>query len=134
VTVTVVLADDHALVRRELRRLVETQEDWQVCGEAKNGEEAIQLCDELRPDVVVLDVHMPLMNGLEAARRICKIAPSIGIVIVSADSQVLGSAAIEVGARACISKSKAADQLVPAIQALLEVDATYFPSEPPARL
>lgn len=131
-TITVVLADDHALVRRELRRLVETQEDWLVCGEATNGEEAVLLCDELRPDVVVLDVHMPLMNGLEAARRIRKIAPSIGIVIVSADSQVLGPAAVEVGARACISKTRAADQLVPAIQTLLELDATYFPSEPPA--
>ena len=131
--VHIVLADDHALVRREIRRLLEAEEGWLVCGEAENGREAVRLCETLRPDVVALDIRMRVMDGLEAARRIREIAPAIAVVIVSMhDSEVMVKAATVAGAVAYILKSEASEHLVPAIRALL-ADATDLPSRSQAR-
>jgi DNA-binding NarL/FixJ family response regulator len=133
VAVHIVLADDHALVRRELRRLLEAEEGWLVCGEAENGREAVRLCETLRPDVVALDIGMQVMDGLEAAKRIREIAPATVVVIVSMhDSEVMMKAATVTGAGAYILKSEASEHLVPAIRALL-ADATDLPSRSQAR-
>jgi DNA-binding NarL/FixJ family response regulator len=127
VPVRIVLADDHALVRRELRRLIEAEDGWLVCGEAENGREAVRLCHALRPDVVALDIRMPLMGGLEATRRIREIAPATVVVIVSMDdSEAMAAAARIAGAHSYVLKTDAPEQLVPAIRALL-AEATYPP-------
>ncbi len=124
----IVLADDHALIRREFRRLVEAEEGWFVCGEAENGEEAVRLCAALRPDVIILDISMPRMGGIDAAKRIREIAPAIAVLIVSMHaSEMLIAAAINAGARGYVMKSEAPEHLVPAMRVLLQPDATYFP-------
>jgi DNA-binding NarL/FixJ family response regulator len=120
VPVRIVLADDHVLVRRELRRLLEAEEDWFVCGEAANGQEAVGLCGALRPDVVALDISMPVMGGLEAARRVREIAPACLVVVVSLDdSEAMAAAARGAGAHSYVLKAEAPEQLVPTIRALL---------------
>jgi len=78
---TVLIVDDNARVRRSLRFLLETRTEWNICGEAENGADAVQKVRNLKPDVVILDLAMPVMNGLEAAREICKIAPSAHMVM-----------------------------------------------------
>jgi DNA-binding NarL/FixJ family response regulator len=126
----IVLADDHALVRRQLRRLLEAEEGWVVCGEAGDGMEAVRLCEAFRPDIAILDINMPVMSGLKAAKRIREIASSIRIVFVSMHSdEALLAAAIGTGAHGYVQKNEADAQLVPAIQTLLQTDATYFPSQ-----
>jgi DNA-binding NarL/FixJ family response regulator len=124
--VRIVLADDHALVRRELRKLLEAEEDWLVCGEADSGTEAVRLCETLQPHVAVLDITMPRLTGIEAAKRIQQIVPAIAVVIVSShvDEGQMRAAALEAGARACISKRDAPTHLVRAIRALLQPDLT----------
>ena len=119
-TLRIVLADDHAVVRRELRRLLEAEDDWVVCGEANNGWEAVRLCEALRPDLVVLDMSMPLMGGVQATRRIREIAPATVVAMLSMDDHKgLVATAIQAGARAFILKSEAPERLVPAIRAIL---------------
>jgi DNA-binding NarL/FixJ family response regulator len=128
VATRILLADDHALLRRELRRLIEAEPSFVVCGEAANGIEAVLLSATLRPDVIALDISMPLMGGIEAAKRIREVAPAVAIVIVSMDdSEGMVEAAIAAGARGYIAKHDAHDRLVPAIRALL-ANATYLPT------
>src|ERR1700739_4041808 len=82
-TVRIFIAADHEIFRRGLRSLLESHSHWHVCGEAANGQEAIEKVKELKPDVVVLDVTMPRINGLEAAREIRRIVPESKVVILS---------------------------------------------------
>ncbi len=126
-TVRIVVADDHALIRRELRRLLEAEDGWAVCGEAGDGREAVHLCAFHRPDAAALDINMPLMAGIEAAAKIREVAPAVAIVIVSVHvSELLVAAALDAGARGYIVKSEAPDHLVPAIRTLVETSGTYF--------
>ena len=125
--VRIVVADDHLLIRRELRRLLEAEDGWAVCGEAENGKEAVHLCKTRRPDAVTLDITMPLVGGIEAATHIREVAPTVAVVIVSVHvSDLLIAAALEAGARGYIVKGEAPDHLVPAIRALVETNATYL--------
>jgi DNA-binding NarL/FixJ family response regulator len=115
----ILIADDHELVRRGLRALLASKSDWEVCGEATNGIEAVEKARELRPDVVVLDITMPQLGGLDAARLILRDAPKAEIVVLSQyDAQQMAPRAREVGARGYICKSDVASQLVQAIEAI----------------
>ena len=82
--ITVLLAEDHAIVREGLRTLLELEQDISVVGEAENGRQAVELAERLRPDVVVMDIAMPLLNGMEATRQILRDQPETRIIILSA--------------------------------------------------
>lgn len=126
----ILLVDDHEVVRRGVRNLLDGPADWEVCGEAENGQQAIDKTVELKPDLIILDVSMPVMNGIEAARRIHLFAPGVKIVIFSMhDSPQIAQQAIEAGASACLLKSEAASDLEAVIAGLLK-PAVRSASEP----
>jgi DNA-binding NarL/FixJ family response regulator len=114
------IVDDHEIFRRGLRALLEPSSEWQICGEAVDGQDAIEQCKSLKPDIVVLDVSMPRLNGLEAARLITQEKPEPQIVIITQhDSPQIRSAALEAGARAFVTKSAIGSDLVAAIRELI---------------
>jgi DNA-binding NarL/FixJ family response regulator len=124
----ILVADDHDIIRRGLRQLLTSHEGWQVCGEAKTGREAIALAEKLQPEVVVLDITMPEMNGLEAARRLHKQFPKMGILILTMHfSEQLVREVVAAGARGYILKSDADSDLPSAIEALAN-HQTFFTS------
>lgn len=103
---TFLLVDDFAAARSQLRRLIGSAPQWQVIGEAKNGEEAIQLARQLRPDIILLDVAMPGVNGIRAAKRIKKHLPETHIIIYSAyNTHLISKRALDAGADAYLNKS-----------------------------
>jgi DNA-binding NarL/FixJ family response regulator len=115
------IADDNATVRRMLRALLETHEGWQVCGEAENGLEAVAKAKELRPDVIILDLAMPVMDGLRAAREIVAALPGVPLLIHTLHNAP--GVELEVkkaGARKIINKTDNADELLKAIEEALE--------------
>jgi two-component system response regulator NreC len=117
-TLRILIADDHALIRRSLRSLLLTHSNWAVCGEAVDGQDAVDKARELRPDVVLLDVTMPGMTGLEAAPIIRREVPDSQVVIVTQhDSAELSRRATAVGAQGFVVKSEIARDLMPAIEA-----------------
>ncbi len=115
------IVDDHEIFRRGLRALLEPSPDWQICGEAVDGLDAVEKCKLLKPDIVVMDVSMPRLNGLEAARLIKKENPERQIVIITQhDSAQIRNAAIEAGAQAFVTKSTVGSELVFAIKSLIQ--------------
>src|SRR5882672_131036 len=82
-TVKILVADDHDIIRRGLKQLLTSRPGWEVCGEAKTGREAVALAEQLKPEIIVMDISMPDLNGLEAARRIHKAFPKTGILILT---------------------------------------------------
>jgi PAS domain S-box-containing protein len=115
----ILIADDHELFRRGLRSFLESRSDWHVCGEAADGKEAVAKAKELKPDVVLLDVSMPKMNGLEAARLIRREIPDSNILIVSQnDANLMEKAALQAGARRYIQKTRISPDLTEALEAL----------------
>jgi DNA-binding NarL/FixJ family response regulator len=119
--VRILVADDHEVVRQGLRGLVEAQPGWQVVGEAVDGREAVEKAKQLRPDIVVLDVSMPNLNGLEATRQIRKAVPDTEVLILTMhDSEPLVRDVLEAGARGYVLKSDAGRELVTALQAVLK--------------
>ena len=117
--VRILIADDNTLVRKLLRNLVEQDKDWEVCGEAIDGGEVVQRIMETQPDLIVLDFHMPVMNGLQAAREIAKVAPEVPVLLCTAHLSIglLGEAR-RIGIQGAVSKSRAGD-IVKGIKALL---------------
>jgi DNA-binding NarL/FixJ family response regulator len=116
-SIRIVIADDHEIFRRGLRSLLESREDWQVCGEAVDGQEAVDRVRELKPDVVVLDVTMPRMNGLEAAREIRRQVPDSKVVILSQhEPGLMKQSALAAGAGAYVTKSEVSRELMNAIE------------------
>ncbi|HEY3130852.1 MAG TPA: response regulator transcription factor [Acidobacteriota bacterium] len=115
----ILIADDHEVVRRGLRIIIESQPGWQVCAEATNGREAVEKASECLPDLALLDISMPELNGLEAASRILQFLPKAEILILTVhDSDVLEKEAVDRGANGYVVKSRAARDLVAAIQSL----------------
>ena len=113
------VADDHEVVRQGLRVLLENGTGWTVCGEASNGREAVEKALELKPDVVVLDVAMPHLNGLEATRQILRESPRTSVLILSAnESEDLVHEVLAAGARGFLLKSDAGKDLLVAIEGL----------------
>ena len=117
VTIKVVIADDHSLVRQGLRRYLDMAEDIDVVGEASNGEEAIGLVEEAQPDVVLLDIRMPGVDGLEAARRIRDRFPNVGAIMLTAyDDRQFVVEAVRAGARGYVLKARDAEHLIQTVR------------------
>jgi DNA-binding NarL/FixJ family response regulator len=115
----ILIADDHALVRQGLRSVLEAQTGWTVCGEAQDGREAVKLGLKLRPDIFLLDVTMPNLNGLDATRQICRALPGTPILILTMhESEELCAEAVQAGASGCVLKSDSPRQLLAAIEAV----------------
>jgi DNA-binding NarL/FixJ family response regulator len=117
--VRILVADDHQVVRTGLRALLESKTGWQVCAEAANGREAVEKAGQLKPDVAVLDIGMPLLNGVEATRQIRKLSPQTEILILTMhDSEQLVQEVLGAGAHGYILKDDADRNLVAAVDAL----------------
>jgi DNA-binding NarL/FixJ family response regulator len=117
--VRILVADDHQVVRTGLRALLESKSGWQVCAEAANGREAVEKAGQLKPDVAVFDIGMPLLNGVEATRQIRKLSPQTEILILTMhDSELLIQEVLGAGALGYILKDDADRNLVAAVDAL----------------
>jgi len=115
----ILVVDDHELVRRGLKSILETHPNWKVVGEAITGREAIEKAEALRPEVVILDMSMPELNGLEATRAILKVAPNARVLVLTQhDSEQLVQSFLQAGAQGYLVKSDAARDLVPAVDSL----------------
>ena len=118
-TVRILLVDDHPIVRQGLKTLLEGRTGWEVIGEASDGAEAVEKAKDLNPDVMVLDVTMPNMNGLEACRLLRRQAPQLEILFVTQhDSPQMMREAMDAGARGYVVKSNAARDLLAAVEAV----------------
>ena len=127
--ITVLLAEDHMIVREGLRALLEAEDDIEVIGEAQTGRQAIQLTKKLRPGVVVMDIAMPLLNGLEATRRILKAVPATRVLILSAhgDDEYIRQV-VRLGAAGYLIKQTSADLLSRAIREVQKGNTFFSPS------
>jgi DNA-binding NarL/FixJ family response regulator len=125
----VLLADDHGIVRRGLRSLIETQPDIKVVAEAGDGLEALKLCEEHRPNAIILDVAMPKLNGIEVAERVQKLPnpPSVLILSMHADESYI-IRALAAGARAYLLKDATDEDLIPALRAVAAGKPFFSPS------
>jgi two-component system, NarL family, response regulator NreC len=127
--IRILLADDHTVVRKGLRLLLESQPGFEVVADASNGRETVALAEQHLPDVVVMDVAMPILNGIEAARQISAKQPQTAIVFLSmhADEGYVLKA-LKAGARAYLLKDSAENDLIAAIQAVNEGKAFFSPA------
>ncbi len=117
--IRVLIADDHEVMRRGVRAVVEQQPGWSVCAEASNGREAVELVEKLRPEIVVMDVQMPDLNGLEATRQIKKIAPTTEVLMFTGlETEDLVREVFEAGARSYILKTDGREPLEMALKSL----------------
>lgn len=115
----ILIVDDQALVRRAVRQLLESEGGWSICGEAADGRDAISKIQALRPDVVVMDLSMPVMGGLEATRHIHQSCPRVQVLILTLyDLPNLLQTVQEAGAQGCVLKSNSFRDLVPAVESL----------------
>ena len=122
----ILIADDHELARRGIRDLLEAHPGCEVCGEAKDGRESVELATSLKPDVVLLDIGMPNLNGLEATRQILAATPDVAILILTMhDSDTVVREGLRAGAKAFLLKSDAGRDLVAAVEAL-QLQRTFF--------
>jgi two-component system, NarL family, response regulator NreC len=125
----ILVADDHDIVRKGLRFLLELQSELDVVGEAKDGREAVRLAAELDPNIVIMDIAMPLLNGIEAAAQIAKRNPRVGIIILSMYSdETYLVRALAAGAKGCLLKESTESDLVRAVQAVSQ-GRPYFSSQ-----
>jgi DNA-binding NarL/FixJ family response regulator len=124
----ILIADDHDLMRRGIKTLLLSHAGWEVCGEAQTGREAVSQTEELKPDVVVLDISMPDLNGMEAARRIRKASPGTEVLILSMHfSDQLIREIVEAGVRGYIVKSDSDRDLIVAVETLAKHKPFFTP-------
>ena len=117
--VRILVVDDHAVVRRGIRALLESREGWDVCGEATTGRDAVDLCRRLRPDIVVMDLSLPDLSGLEATRQILKGGASTEVLVLTMHhSEELARDVLQAGARGYVLKSDADENLIAAVDSL----------------
>jgi DNA-binding NarL/FixJ family response regulator len=118
--VRIMIADDHAIVRRGLRSLLENQPGWEVSAEASNGREAVEKAAQFKPDVAVVDIGMPQLNGLDATRQIVAVVPATEVLILTMhQSEEVAREVLRAGARGYVLKSDADVHLIAAVDALL---------------
>ena len=128
--IRILIVDHFEHIRGMLRALLEAEEGWQVCGEAADGQAAIDQCVLLQPTLVVLDIHMPVRNGLETAREIMLLFPQMLILILTMDGAPnFALAAVACGAQGLMVKARASEELVPAVATLLRGER-YFSGAP----
>lgn len=124
----ILVADDHDLMRRGLRALLEAHEGWSICAEANTGNEAVSKAEELKPDIAILDITMPELNGVEAARRILKVSPHTEILVLSVHySEQLIREIHDAGVRGYIAKSESDRDLIKAVEALANHKSFFTP-------
>jgi two-component system, NarL family, response regulator NreC len=127
--IRVLIADDHGVVRKGLRLLLEQYEDLAVVGEAANGREAVHLAEELKPDVMIMDVAMPLLNGIDAAAQVLKNDPGLGVIILTmhADEAYL-LRALDVGVKGYLLKESAEQDLLRAVKTVSQRKPFFSPA------
>jgi DNA-binding NarL/FixJ family response regulator len=124
----ILIADDHEVARQGIRSLLESHAEWEVCGEARDGREAVDYASRLKPDVLLLDIGMPNLNGLDAARQILATMPEARILILTVhDSEQVVREVLAAGARGFLLKSDAGRDLLAAVEAL-QHRRTFFTS------
>ena len=127
--IRVLLGDDHTVLRQGLRKILEDRREWRVVAEAGNGRDAVREAIELTPDVAVLDIGMPLLNGIEATRQIVRRAPSVRVLILSMHSdQAYVTQAVQAGARGYLLKESAGSELIAAIAAVAAGKSFFSPA------
>jgi len=127
--IQVLIADDHPVFRHGMRAVLEAAPDTVVVGEATTGDEAITLAEQLRPDVIMMDLQMPHLNGIEATRRLCQANPNAHVLVVTMfedDSSVF--AAMRAGARGYVLKDATKDEILRAIRAVAHGEAIFSPA------
>lgn len=125
----VLIVDDHEVVRRGVRSILESHDELEISGEAANGQEAVEKSRQLHPELIVMDITMPVMNGLDAARNILKSSPKTLILILSMHiSKELIQEAQKIGAKGFVIKGEAGESLIKAVDAVRQ-NQTFFPSE-----
>src|SRR5512142_882092 len=127
--IRILLADDHAMVRQGFRLILSSQTDLEIVGEAGNGREAVELAEQLRPDVVVMDVAMPELNGIEATRRLGESAPHARVLALSMHKDsVYVRETLRAGARGYLLKDSPAGDLVSAVRAVASGEGYLSPA------
>jgi DNA-binding NarL/FixJ family response regulator len=125
----ILIADDHEVAREGIRSVLESHAEWKVCAEAQDGREAVEYAGKLKPDILLLDIGMPNLNGLDAARQILAVAPDARILILTVhDAEQVVREVLAAGARGFLLKSDAGRDLVAAVEALQE-GRTFFTSK-----
>lgn len=125
----ILLADDHTLVRQGLRKILEERRDWHVVAEAKDGRAAVALALEHKPDIALIDIGMPLLNGIEVTRQIARRAPQARVIILSMHSdEVYVTQALHAGARGYLLKDSADVDLIHAVNCVMEGKSFFSPA------
>jgi DNA-binding NarL/FixJ family response regulator len=124
----ILVVDDHAVVRRGVRALLEGHPGWKVCGEAGTGREAVEQAGRLKPDIVVLDLSLPELNGLEATRQILRESPRTEVLVLTMHhSEELAQQVLQAGARGYVLKSDAGESLISAVETLVRREPFLTP-------
>jgi DNA-binding NarL/FixJ family response regulator len=125
----VLLADDHSIVRKGLRSILEGEQDVSVVAEAANGREAVRLCEQFRPKIAIMDIGMPQLNGIDATTQIRKASPDTQVMILSMHTdETYILRALSCGAKAYVLKDAAEDEILPAMRALLSGKSYFSPA------